>query len=34
MSGLHTIGRCEEVTSTVLFAVFNELIEQGVALEP
>jgi fructose-bisphosphate aldolase, class I len=33
MSGSHTIERCEDVTGAVLFAVFNELTEQGVALE-
>ena len=33
MSGTHAIDRCEEVTSSVLFTVFNELNEQGVALE-
>ena len=33
MDGSHTIERCEEVTGTVLHAVFNALIEQGVALE-
>jgi len=32
-SGTHAIDRCEEVTSSVLFTVFNELNEQGVALE-
>ncbi len=32
-SGSHTIDRCEEVTNAVLFTVFNELVEQGVALE-
>jgi fructose-bisphosphate aldolase class I len=33
MSGTHAIERCEDVTGDVLFAVFNELIEQRVALE-
>jgi fructose-bisphosphate aldolase class I len=33
MSGAHAIERCEEVTGTVLFAVFNELFEQGIVLE-
>jgi fructose-bisphosphate aldolase class I len=33
MDGSHTIERCEEVTGTVLHAVFNALFEQGVALE-
>jgi fructose-bisphosphate aldolase class I len=33
MSGRHAIERCEEVTGTVLFAVFNELFEQGAVLE-
>jgi fructose-bisphosphate aldolase class I len=33
MSGSHTIDRCEGVTGAVLFAVFNELAGQGVALE-
>ena len=33
MDGPHTIERCEEVTGTVLHAVFHALVEQGVALE-
>jgi fructose-bisphosphate aldolase class I len=33
MDGSHPIGRCEEVTGTVLHAVFNALVDQGVALE-
>ena len=33
MDGSHTIERCEEVTGTVLHAVFDALFEQGVALE-
>lgn len=33
MSGSHAIERCEDVSGTVLFAVFEELAEQGVALE-
>ena len=33
MDGSHTIERCEEVTGTVLHAVFNALFEQSVALE-
>jgi fructose-bisphosphate aldolase class I len=33
INGSHTIERCEDVTGAVLLAVFNELIEQGVALE-
>jgi fructose-bisphosphate aldolase class I len=33
MDGSHMIERCEEVTGTVLHAVFNALFEQGVALE-
>ena len=33
MDGLHTIARCEEVTGTVLHAVFNALFDQDVALE-
>ena len=33
MNGAHTIERCEEVTDTVLHAVFGALFEQGVALE-
>jgi fructose-bisphosphate aldolase class I len=33
MSGSHSIERCEEVTGTVLHAVFDALLEQGVALE-
>jgi fructose-bisphosphate aldolase class I len=33
MDGAHTIERCEEVTGQVLHAVFNALVEQGVALE-
>src|SRR6185295_17259305 len=33
MDGSHPIGRCEEVTSVVLHAVFGALFEQGVALE-
>ena len=33
MDGSHTIERCEEVTGTVLHAVFHALFEQGVALE-
>ncbi len=32
-SGSHTIGRCEEVTGAVLFAVFGELFQQRVILE-
>jgi fructose-bisphosphate aldolase class I len=33
MDGSHTIERCEEVTGTVLRAVFAALVEQRVALE-
>jgi fructose-bisphosphate aldolase class I len=33
MNGSHPIERCEEVTGTVLHAVFNTLAEQGVTLE-
>lgn len=33
MDGDHTIERCEEVTGTVLQAVFAALFEQGVSLE-
>ena len=33
MEGDHTIGRCLEVTSEVLLAVFNQLNQQKVALE-
>ena len=33
MDGSHSIERCEEVTGTVLHAVFNALFEQRVALE-
>ena len=33
MEGPHTIERCEEVTGTVLYAVFHAFFEQGVALE-
>jgi fructose-bisphosphate aldolase, class I len=33
MNGAHTIERCEEVTGTVLHAVFHALFEQGVSLE-
>jgi fructose-bisphosphate aldolase class I len=33
MDGSHTIERCEEVTNTVLNAVFNELFDQRVLLE-
>src|SRR5262249_14263767 len=33
MPGSHTMERCEEVTGTVLHAVFNALFEQSVALE-
>ncbi len=33
MSGSHTIERCEEVTGSVLLAVFHELAGQHVALE-
>lgn len=33
MDGSHSIERCEEVTGTVLHAVFRALFEQGVALE-
>jgi fructose-bisphosphate aldolase, class I len=33
MNGAHAIERCEEVTGTVLHAVFDALFEQGVALE-
>ncbi|HWK64925.1 MAG TPA: class I fructose-bisphosphate aldolase [Rhizobiaceae bacterium] len=32
-AGSHTIERCEEVTGTVLHAVFSALFEQHVALE-
>jgi fructose-bisphosphate aldolase, class I len=34
MNGAHTIERCEEVTGAVLQAVFHQLFEQGVSLEP
>ncbi len=33
MDGVHSIERCEEVTSSVLHAVFHALFEQGVKLE-
>ncbi len=33
MDGSHTIERCEEITGTVLHAVFGALFEQGVGLE-
>ena len=33
MDGFHTIERCEEVTSSVLHAVFNALFEQCIRLE-
>ena len=33
MDGMHTIGRCEEVTGNVLHATFDALFEQGVRLE-
>jgi fructose-bisphosphate aldolase, class I len=33
MDGVHSIERCEEVTSSVLNAVFHALFEQGVRLE-
>jgi fructose-bisphosphate aldolase, class I len=33
MDGPHTIERCEEVTGTVLHAVFDALFEQGIVLE-
>jgi fructose-bisphosphate aldolase class I len=33
MDGSHTIERCEEVTGTVLHAVFNALFQTGIALE-
>jgi fructose-bisphosphate aldolase, class I len=33
MDGCHTLERCEQVTGTVLHAVFHALFEQGVALE-
>jgi fructose-bisphosphate aldolase class I len=33
MNGPHTIARCEEVTATVLDAVFRELLAQRVSLE-
>ena len=33
MDGSHTIERCEEVTNSVLHAVFHALFEQGVRLE-
>lgn len=33
MDGSHTIGHCEEVTSSVLHAVFHALFEQRVRLE-
>jgi fructose-bisphosphate aldolase class I len=33
MDGPHTIERCEEVTGSVLHAVFEALLEQGVCLE-
>jgi fructose-bisphosphate aldolase class I len=33
MEGTHSIERCEEVTSTVLRAVFDALLEQRVSLE-
>ena len=32
MNGAHSIERCEEVTGTVLHAVFHALFEQGVSL--
>jgi fructose-bisphosphate aldolase, class I len=33
MNGAHALERCEEVTGTVLHAVFHALFEQGVSLE-
>ena len=33
MDGSHSMERCEEVTGTVLHAVFRALFEQGIALE-
>ena len=33
MEGSHSIGRCEQVTSVVLHAVFDALFEQGIVLE-
>jgi len=33
MDGSHTIERCDDVTGSVLHAVFNALFDQGVALE-
>src|SRR5215208_2805694 len=33
MDGAHTIERCEEVTCSVLHAVFDALFEQGIRLE-
>jgi fructose-bisphosphate aldolase, class I len=33
MDGVHTIERCEEVTSNVLWAVFEALLNQRVSLE-
>ncbi len=33
MDGAHSIDRCEEVTERVLQAVFDDLFDQGVALE-
>ena len=33
MDGAHTIERCEEVTGSVLHAVFDALFEQGIRLE-
>jgi fructose-bisphosphate aldolase class I len=33
MNGTHTIERCEEVTGSVLHAVFDELLEQHICLE-
>jgi len=33
MDGSHSMGRCEEVTGTVLHAVFRALFEQGIALD-
>ena len=33
MEGSHSLERCEEVTGSVLHAVFNALFEQGVLLE-
>jgi fructose-bisphosphate aldolase class I len=33
MSGAHTLARCQQVTEAVLRAVFEQLVQQGVALE-